>query len=170
MPVLTTSAGHLADDVRDGVDGVIARPDDVDSLRDALYRFYEPGNPERMREQVRPVDPAPYWDSYLKALLDSVGPGSTQLAEPGRSGQQAAAPGGRALQAAKIGAEELLWARVAVQRAVASRRPQNRRPRPVAPTDVLRTRAEYEAVVRECRRLRLPLHPDRPKNWTHSVR
>ena len=40
VPVLTTSAGHLADDVRDGVDGIIARPDDVDSLRDALYRFY----------------------------------------------------------------------------------------------------------------------------------
>ena len=165
VPVLTTSAGHLADDVRDGVDDIIARPDDVDSLRDALYRFYEPGNPERMREQVRPVDPASYWDSYLKALLDSVGPGSTELAALGRSEQKAAAPGGRALHAAKIGAEEILWARVAVQRAVASRRPQNRRPRPVAPTDVLRTRAEYEAAVRECRRLRLPLHPDRPKNW-----
>ena len=165
VPVITTSAGHLADDVREDVDGVIARPDDVDSLRDALYRFYEPGKPERMRAQVRPVDPAPYWDSYLKTLVGSVQPGSTELAEPSRSEQKAAAPGGRALHAAKIGAEELLWARVAVQRAVASRRPQNRRPRPVAPTDILRTHAEYEAAVRECRRLRLPLHPDRPKNW-----
>jgi glycosyltransferase involved in cell wall biosynthesis/SAM-dependent methyltransferase len=165
VPVITTSAGHLADDVREGVDGVIARPDDVDSLREALYRFYEPGTPERMRDQVRPVDPAPYWDSYLKTLLDSVEPGSTQIAEPAGSEQKAAAPGGRALHAAKIGAEELLWARVAVQRTVARRRPGYRRPRPVAPTDVLRTRAEYETAIRECRRLRLPLHPDRPKNW-----
>jgi glycosyltransferase involved in cell wall biosynthesis len=164
VPVITTSAGHLADEVRDGVDGVIARPDDVTSLRDALDRFYEPGTPERMREQVRPVDPAPYWDSYLKTLLDSVKPGAPQLTEPGPTEQKAAAPGGRALHAAKIGAEELLWARVAVQRALASR-PRNLLPRPVAPTDVLRTHAEYEAAVVECRRLRLPLHPDRPKNW-----
>jgi SAM-dependent methyltransferase len=33
------------------------------------------------------------------------------------------------------------------------------------PTDVLSTRAQWQAAVAECRRLRLPLHPDRPKNW-----
>ena len=122
VPVLTTSAGHLADDVRDGVDGVIARPDDVNSLRDALYRLYEPGNPERMREQVRPVDPAPYWNSYLKALLDCVGPGSTQRAEPGRSEQKAAArwPGAARSQDRRRG--DPVGAR-AVQRAVASSSP-----------------------------------------------
>ena len=32
-------------------------------------------------------------------------------------------------------------------------------------TDVLRGKAEWQAAVKECRRLRLPLHHDRPKNW-----
>jgi glycosyltransferase involved in cell wall biosynthesis/SAM-dependent methyltransferase len=167
VPVITTRAGHLADDVRDGVDGVVAQPDDVDSLRDALYRFYQREVPERMREQVRPVDPQPHWDAYLKTLLDCAGQDSSQVdvSEPGLGQRKAAAPGGRALHAAKIAAEEVLWARVAVQRALAGRRSRSRRPQPVAPTDILRTHHEYEAAVRECRRLRVPLHPDRPKNW-----
>jgi hypothetical protein len=28
-------------------------------------------DPERMRAAVRPVDPGPYWDRYLAALLAS---------------------------------------------------------------------------------------------------
>jgi SAM-dependent methyltransferase len=83
---------------------------------------------------------------------------------------EAAPPGGRALALAKRGAEQVLWTRVAVQRRVEERRfaggsPGRPQPRPVPPTDVLRSRAEWETAVAECRRLRLPLHRDRPKNW-----
>jgi SAM-dependent methyltransferase len=80
----------------------------------------------------------------------------------------AAPPGGRPVAVAKRVAEAALWARVAVQRRVEERlragapRP---RPAPMPPTDVLRDRAAWEACVAECRRLRLPLHHDRPKNW-----
>ncbi|HSV66129.1 MAG TPA: methyltransferase domain-containing protein [Mycobacteriales bacterium] len=79
----------------------------------------------------------------------------------------AAPPGGRVLAVAKRAAENVLWTRVAAQRTLEARRyPQGRpRPEPVPPTDVLRTHAEWQAAVRECRRLRLPLHRDRPKNW-----
>ncbi len=69
VPVIVTRAGHLADDVRDGVDGMVAEPDDVVSLSAAIERFYQVGVPERLRTEVRPVDPDPYWERYLAALL-----------------------------------------------------------------------------------------------------
>jgi SAM-dependent methyltransferase len=75
---------------------------------------------------------------------------------------QAAPPGGLATALAKRAAERALWTRVRVQRAVAA--PKDR-PAVPPPTDVLRTRADWERAVAECRRLRLPLHHDRPKNW-----
>jgi SAM-dependent methyltransferase len=78
---------------------------------------------------------------------------------------EAAPPGGLLLHAAKRCAEEVLWARVAVKRAVAARRAQQRFPSPVPATDVLSTTAQIDAAVAECRRLGLPLHHDRPKNW-----
>jgi SAM-dependent methyltransferase len=79
----------------------------------------------------------------------------------------AAPPGGPALSLAKRAAEYALWGRVAVQRrlegpGLAGAR---RRPDPVPPTDVLRTADAWRAAVAQCRRLRLPLHHDRPKNW-----
>jgi len=36
---------------------------------------------------------------------------------------------------------------------------------PMPHTDVLRDAASWQAAVAECRRLKLPLHRDRPKNW-----
>lgn len=75
---------------------------------------------------------------------------------------QAAPPGGAATALAKRVAEGALWTRVRLQRSLAA--PASR-PSPAPPTDVLRTRADWERAVAECRRLRLPLHHDRPKNW-----
>jgi hypothetical protein len=163
VPVIATRAGHLADDVRPGVDGVLAAPDDVDSLTAALEEFYRPGRPEQLRAAVRPVDPTPYWDRYLAALLDVH---TANVASEGTHMAQAAPPGGKLLHVAKIGAEQVLWTRVGVQRAWAKRTSATRAmPAPVPPNDVLATVAESEAAVAECRRLGLPLHHDRPKNW-----
>ena len=71
VPVVVTTAGRLADDVRPGVDGLVVPPDDVAALAQALREFYEPGVPERLRAAVRPVDPDPYWERYLHLLLSS---------------------------------------------------------------------------------------------------
>lgn len=71
-----------------------------------------------------------------------------------------------ALAVAKRVAEHALWGRVAVQRrARALLRPSAPLPPPVPATDVLRTADEWRASVATARRLRLPLHRDRPKNW-----
>jgi hypothetical protein len=167
VPVLATRAGHLADDVRDGVDGLVVEADDVDSLAAALSRFYRDGTAERMRAEVRPVDPEPYWNRYLDALLGTLPGDPDPRPVPGGSRMaQAAAPGGRLLHLAKLGAEQVLWTRVAAQRALSKRRHADLPlPRRVAPTDVLSTVVEWESAVAECRQLGLPLHHDHQKNW-----
>jgi len=82
----------------------------------------------------------------------------------------AAPPGGKVLQLAKLGAEQALWARVAARRAWLRRRGgPGAIAQDMVPTDVLKSTAEYERAVTECRRLRLPLHHDRPKNWDALV-
>lgn len=80
--------------------------------------------------------------------------------------QEAAAPGGRLLHGLKIGAEQVLWARAKAVRKMNEARPGKQQlPRPVPPTDVLSTPADYERAVEECKELHLPLHHDRAKNW-----
>lgn len=76
---------------------------------------------------------------------------------------EAAPPGGVGLAVAKRLVEGALWTRVGLQRRIGGTRRQ--RPTPSPPTDVLRSRDQWRASVAECRRLRLPLHWDRPKNW-----
>jgi SAM-dependent methyltransferase len=76
--------------------------------------------------------------------------------------QSAAPPGGPALALAKRLAERALWTRVRLQRGLAAPRTL---PAPVPPTQVLGTTGQWRRAVAECRRLRLPLHHDRPKNW-----
>lgn len=92
-------------------------------------------------------------------------PSATQVAAP---------PGGRLLAVAKRGAEHVLWARVGLQRRLEHRLEQRRTgssrparpvPRSVPPTGVLGSRGEWETAAAEARRLRLPLHRDKPKNW-----
>ncbi|MFD0685350.1 glycosyltransferase family 4 protein [Actinomadura fibrosa] len=68
VPVIATDVGGFGDQVRDGEDGIVCAPDDVGALTDALKRFYAPGEPERLRSGVRPVDHGPVWDAYLEAL------------------------------------------------------------------------------------------------------
>lgn len=68
VPVIATRVGGFADQVRDGVDGLICEPDDPGALADALKRFYAPGEPERLRAAVRPVEAGPLWADYIAAL------------------------------------------------------------------------------------------------------
>ena len=159
VPVIVTDTGHLADDVTPGVDGLVARPGDVDSLAAAIQEFYQASVPERMRAAVAPVDPETYWQAYVAALTDPL-----HATTKGTAVQEAAPPGGRLLHLAKLGAEQVLWLRVATGLRTTHRsRPE--RPTPMPPTDVLGTAKDWELAVAECRRLRLPLHRDRPKNW-----
>jgi glycosyltransferase involved in cell wall biosynthesis len=68
VPVIATRAGTLGSQVNDGVDGVLAEPDDVDDLTAALLRFYAPGTPQRLRAGVPVVDTDSSWNGYVDAL------------------------------------------------------------------------------------------------------
>jgi glycosyltransferase involved in cell wall biosynthesis len=67
-PVIATTAGSLASQVRDGVDGVFCRPDDVESLTRAIQRFYEPGVAKKLRAGVPKVTTDADWDAYVEAV------------------------------------------------------------------------------------------------------
>lgn len=72
LPVIATDVGGFAAQIRDGEDGLVCAPDDVAALTGALARFYAPGEPERLRRGVRPVDHGPVWAAYLDALTSGV--------------------------------------------------------------------------------------------------
>lgn len=69
VPVITTTAGSLAEHVRDGTDGLTVMPGDVDDLLRALRTISEPHTAARLRAGVRQPDPGPGWDTYLRALV-----------------------------------------------------------------------------------------------------
>ena len=71
LPVIATRVGDFAAQIQDGVDGLLCEPDDVGSLAETIKRFYAPGEPERLRAGVQPVDHGPTWDAYLEALTGS---------------------------------------------------------------------------------------------------
>ena len=74
LPVISTRAGSLAEQITDGVDGLLCEPGDVAALTKALNRFYQPGMPQRLRAGVHRVDPEPYWKRYLDILVGAVAP------------------------------------------------------------------------------------------------
>ena len=69
LPVLASRVGTFPDEVRDGVDGLLVEPGDVQALADALRRLTEPGALDRLRAGVPEVDVDGPWRSYLDALL-----------------------------------------------------------------------------------------------------
>ena len=69
VPVVTTTAGALAEAVRDGVDGLTCAPGDADDLARVLTAISDPRTLRRLRAGVPAVDPEPGWAAYLRALL-----------------------------------------------------------------------------------------------------
>jgi glycosyltransferase involved in cell wall biosynthesis len=69
VPVITTTAGALADSVHDGVDGLTCAPGDTEDLRRALEAISMPGRVSQLRSGVKAFDPEPCWAAYLQALL-----------------------------------------------------------------------------------------------------
>jgi glycosyltransferase involved in cell wall biosynthesis len=68
VPVITTTAGALADLVHDGVDGLTCAPGDTEDLLRVLAAISAPPLLSQLRSGVRAVDPEPAWAAYLQAL------------------------------------------------------------------------------------------------------
>jgi glycosyltransferase involved in cell wall biosynthesis len=70
LPVIATRIGTLPEQVRDGVDGLLAEPNDAEDLAAAIRRLYEPGRLERLRAGVRPPDDDAAWQRYVAAVTE----------------------------------------------------------------------------------------------------
>jgi glycosyltransferase involved in cell wall biosynthesis len=68
LPVLATTVGTFPDEVRDGVDGLLVPPDDVQALTFALTRLAGPGTLRALRAGLPDVDVEAPWVEYVKVL------------------------------------------------------------------------------------------------------
>jgi glycosyltransferase involved in cell wall biosynthesis len=69
VPVITTTAGALAEQVSDGVDGLTCAPGDTEDLLRVLKEISDPEVVRRLRAGIPVVDPDRGWDGYLRVLL-----------------------------------------------------------------------------------------------------
>lgn len=68
LPVVATTVGTLSTAVRDGVDGLLVPPDDVQAMAGALRRLYEPGVLDGFRAKVVAPDATQAWHTYLDTV------------------------------------------------------------------------------------------------------
>ena len=76
IPAVATRVGTMAQQLRDGVDGLLCEPEDPASLAAALRRLYEPGVLPALRRGITKPDGEGQWRDYVGALgrLASSGP------------------------------------------------------------------------------------------------
>lgn len=68
VPVIATDVGDLADQIRDGVNGMVVSPGDPQALAGAIDRASDPGRLNALRGNVRPPDVEREWGAYLAAI------------------------------------------------------------------------------------------------------
>ena len=73
LPAVATRVGNFPETVRDGVDGLLCEPGDVDDLERALRVLYEPGRLARLRSGVGSCESADTWRTYLDTLYALAG-------------------------------------------------------------------------------------------------
>jgi glycosyltransferase involved in cell wall biosynthesis len=71
VPVVATRVGDLAEQVHDGVDGLLCEPGDVEGLRQSLASLYQDDLLTLLRLGVQPPDIDGPWRDYLDAVTDA---------------------------------------------------------------------------------------------------
>jgi glycosyltransferase involved in cell wall biosynthesis len=71
-PVIATRVGSMTNQVRDGVDGLLCKPNDVESLTKAIKHFYEPGIAEKLTKNVPKLSEDKLWETYIIDLLAEI--------------------------------------------------------------------------------------------------
>jgi glycosyltransferase involved in cell wall biosynthesis len=68
VPVIATRVGTIAEHVRDQVDGLLCKADDVEDLVRTIEYFYEPGVAEELRRHVQKPSQDATWKKYVEIL------------------------------------------------------------------------------------------------------
>jgi glycosyltransferase involved in cell wall biosynthesis len=68
-PVIATRTGSLATDIRDGIDGLLCAPGDIESLAAAIKLFYGQGVAQKLRENVPMISADNDWNRYVLAIV-----------------------------------------------------------------------------------------------------
>jgi glycosyltransferase involved in cell wall biosynthesis len=71
-PVIATTTGSFGKQVRDGVDGLLCKPDDVESLAAAIKHFYEPGVAKHLQAGVPASTTEEDWQAYVDAVVSPI--------------------------------------------------------------------------------------------------
>lgn len=67
MPVLATRVGHFPETIKDGYNGYMAEPEDIQSMADTMERFLDKPIP---REHVAETAKEMSWENYALAILN----------------------------------------------------------------------------------------------------
>ena len=65
--MLATRVGHFPETIKDGYNGYLAEPEDIDSMADAMIRSIEYPIP---RKNVEETSRNMSWENYAKAILN----------------------------------------------------------------------------------------------------
>ena len=66
LPIVATRVGHFPETIKDGVNGYLAEPENIDSMTEVMLKFIEnPVKPENVELRARDMS----WDNYVKAIL-----------------------------------------------------------------------------------------------------
>jgi glycosyltransferase involved in cell wall biosynthesis len=67
MPILATRVGHFPETVKDGYNGYLAEPEDIDSMAAAMITSIEKPIP---RENIEETSRNMSWENYAKSILN----------------------------------------------------------------------------------------------------
>lgn len=67
-PVIATTAGSLSQQVHEGIDGILCKPNDVSALEKAIKDFYKPGVASKLRAGVPTISADEDWQDYVDAV------------------------------------------------------------------------------------------------------
>ncbi len=66
LPILATRVGHFPETIKDGFNGYLAEPENIDSMAEQMLRFLDTPLPgEHVRESASDMS----WDNYVAAIL-----------------------------------------------------------------------------------------------------
>ena len=67
LPILATRTGHFPETIKDGLNGYLAEPDDIDSMAETMIKFLEqPIQKQNVAKRAEELS----WENYAKSIIN----------------------------------------------------------------------------------------------------